>query len=314
MSLSSRASGAIAGALAIALTAGGIAIAATAAASRSAGTASAPPLTSIRPGPPLKTGRGAAAPAGTAGSFSTVARESSNWAGFAVSQGTTTFRYVSATFYVPRLDCSGVSADNPTFSSHWVGLDGWRQNSTTVEQTGVLAACYPDSSNVVVPMYAAWWEMFPNLPSYPAVTIHGGDRITASVYYNKSTRKFELTLTDNSTGKGFSRTESCPSGFTCRRLSAEAISEAPSDATTGATLPLADYQGATFANVAITNTSGTHKGGISSNYWTDFRISQISDGTNTDASGNAIPAGTLLAKPTSLISSKTFDNYWIPGT
>lgn len=302
MRMLSPARGAAASAVTIALTIAAFAIGPAATASPSASSASPPNPASLRPGTPLKGVSGSATASGTYGAYSTAV-EANNWAGFAVTRGTTTFRYISASFYVPRVNCTGTTVD--TYSGHWVGLDGFATN--TVEQTGIEADCISGA-----PAYSAWWEMAPNPPSYPALTIHGGDRITASVYYNTSTRKFQLVLTNDSTGKGFTRTASCPSGISCRRTSAEAISEPPFDTSTNEFTPLTDFQAATFANVAITNTTGTHKGGISSSYWTNYRITQVADGGETDASGNAIPAGTIMDKPTSLISGKTFNNYWIP--
>jgi hypothetical protein len=299
----SRAAGVAVGALAAALTAGAFALV-PASAAVSAVTSSKVPA-AIQPSTPLRAvgaGPGAAASVAT----SVTSLQSVNWAGYAASLGTTTFRFVSAQFTAPTLDCTGVTAASGAWSAHWVGLDGFRSTSTTVEQTGLLAGC-----NGTTPVYAPFWEMFPNAPGYPSITVNAGDTISMSVYYNRSTRKFTLTFSDATSGQKFTRTRACPAGATCRRNSAEAISEAPFDTTTSSVLPLADFQTANFANVSITNTTGTHRGGLRSSFWNTSRITQAAgNGTNTTITGTAIPEGTVLDSPTSLVQQRNFMDQW----
>ena len=299
----SRAGGVAVGALAAALTAGAFALV-PASAAVSAVTSSKVPA-AIQPSTPLRAvgaGPGAAASVAT----SVTSLQSVNWAGYAASFGTTTFRFVSAQFTAPSLDCTGVTAASGAWSAHWIGLDGFRSTSTTVEQTGLVAWC-----NGTTPVYAPFWEMFPNAPGYPSITVNAGDTISMSVYYNRSTRKFTLTFSDTTSGQKFTRTRACPAGATCRRNSAEAISEAPFDTTTSTFLPLADFQTASFANVSITNTSGTHRGGLQSSFWNTSQITQAAgNGTNTTITGTAIPAGTVLDSPTSLALKRSFIDQW----
>jgi hypothetical protein len=299
----SRAGGIAVGALAAALTAGAFSLI-PASAAVSAVTSSKVPA-AIQPSTPLRAvgaGPGAAASAAT----SVTSLQSVNWAGYAASFGTTTFRFVSAQFTAPSLDCTGVTAASGAWSAHWIGLDGFRSTSTTVEQTGLLAGC-----NGTTPVYAPFWEMFPNAPGYPSITVNAGDTISMSVYYNRSTRKFTLTFSDTTNGQKFTRTRACPAGATCRRNSAEAISEAPFDTTTATFLPLADFHTASFANVAITNTSGTHRGGLQSSFWNTSQITQAAgNGTNFTITGSAIPAGTVLDSPTSLALKRSFIDRW----
>lgn len=299
----SRAGGVAVGALAAALAAGAFSLI-PASAAVSAVTSSKVPA-AIQPSTPLRAvgaGPGAAASVAT----SVTSLQSVNWAGYAASFGTTTFRFVSAQFTAPSLDCTGVTAASGAWSAHWIGLDGFRSTSTTVEQTGLLAGC-----NGTTPVYAPFWEMFPNAPGYPSITVNAGDTISMSVYYNRSTRKFTLTFSDTTSGRKFTRTRACPAGATCRRNSAEAISEAPFDTTTSSVLPLADFQTASFANVSITNTSGTHRGGLQSSFWNTSRITQAAgNGTNTTITGTAIPEGTVLDSPTSLALKRSFIDQW----
>jgi hypothetical protein len=251
-------------------------------------------------------GAGAAVAASAATAATSVTNlQAVNWAGYASSLGTTTFRFVSAQFTVPTLNCSAVTAPSGTWAAHWVGLDGFRASSTTVEQIGVVERC-----NGTTAQYAAFWEMFPNPPGTPSITVSPGDVINVSVFFNRSTRKFTLTLADTTAHTSFSRTRACPARATCRRNSAEVISEAPFDVASNSILPLANFTSASFANTAITNTSGTHRGGLRSPFWNTFKITQVSDGTNTTGTGATIPASTVLDLPTSLAVQRNFTNQW----
>jgi hypothetical protein len=306
----SRAGGVAVGALAVALTASAFAFAPASGAVTTVASSGVP--ASIRPSTPLKatgTGLGAIAAATRAAAATSVTNvQAVNWAGYAASFGTTTFRFVSARFTVPTVDCTGVTATDGAWSSHWVGLDGFRASSATVEQTGLLAGCDGTSTT---PVYAPFWEMFPNAPHYPSITVKPGDAISVSVYYNRSTRKFTLTFSDTTRHRHFTRTRACPANATCRRNSAEAISEAPFDATTSSILPLADFHTEKFANVSITNTSGTHRGGLRSSSWNTLRITQIADvGTNVTITGSPINAGTVLDRTTALSLKRTFTDKW----
>jgi hypothetical protein len=302
----SRAVGVAVGALAVALSAGAFALVPASAAVTAVASSKVP--AAIQPSTPLRAvgaGPGAAASVAT----SVTSLQSVNWAGYAASLGTTTFRFVSAQFTAPTLDCTGVTAASGAWSAHWVGLDGFRSTSTTVEQTGLLAGC-----NGTTPVYAPFWEMFPNAPGYPSITVNAGDTISMAVYYNRSTRKFTLTFSDATSGQKFTRTRACPAGATCRRNSAEAISEAPFDTTTSTFLPLADFHTANFANVAITNTTGTHRGGLQSSFWNTSQITQAAgNGTNFTITGSAIPAGTVLDSPTALAQQRSFMDQWEPA-
>ena len=304
----SRAGGVAVGALAVALTAGAFAFAPASPAATTATSSKVP--ASIQPSTPLKAvGHGPGAAAAAAAATSVTSLQSTNWAGYASSLGTTTFRFVSAHFTVPTVDCTGVTAPNGAWSGHWVGLDGFRSTSTTVEQIGVLAGCDGTSTT---PVYAPFWEMFPNAANEPNIPVDAGDAISLSVYYNKATRKFTLTFSDATNHQHFTRTRACPAGATCRRNSAETISEAPAEVigSTLSILPLANFQAANFANVAITNTSGTHRGGLRSSFWNTFKITQASDGTNVTVAGDPIAAGTLLDIPTALSLKRNFSDQW----
>src|SRR6266702_1762309 len=106
-----------------------------------------------------------------------------NWAGYAVTRGK--FKRIRASFYVPIMNCS--IAPN-TFSSHWVGLDGF--NSNTVEQDGVEADCNGSTEQVF-----AWREVFPR-PEQPFnMRIRPGDSITATTTFTRG--RYKMTVKDN---------------------------------------------------------------------------------------------------------------------
>jgi Peptidase A4 family len=230
---------------------------------------------------------------GASTSGSTVV--SGNWAGYAAlprhSGGK--FRYIAATFTVPSVNCS---ATPDSFSVHWVGLDGAGGTNPTVEQDGIESSC-----NGSTPAYSAWWETFPGNSIQPVASINlsPGDAVIASVFYNTASgshhNMFNLILNDVTNGNSFNLWENCGalSGHTCKRNSAEVISEAPSS---GSILPLADYGIESFVNVKITD-KGKQKGGISSSNWKHDKIIQAS---NTDT----------LATPSRLYGSHAFSNTW----
>ncbi|HEY5987301.1 MAG TPA: G1 family glutamic endopeptidase [Streptosporangiaceae bacterium] len=302
---------AVAGALTVTLTAAVlVGVSGSGTATMAAATSVSP--SAVRPGYPfLPAGAGESASPAFASALtanSVLTATSTNWAGYAASYGTTTFRSVSAHFTVPYLDCKGVTATNGAWSSHWVGLDGL--TSLTVEQTGVDARCDGGS-----PIYEAWWEMFPNGMHLVSIAVHPGNAINMSVNYSSSTHAFTLTLSNTTTGQKFTHKASCPSGSTCVRNSAEVISEAPALTSGGGftIMPLADFQAVNFANVHITNTSGTHSGGLQSAFWNTYRITQVSDGSSQDITGQAIAPGTALDRTTPLYRKNAFLDYWMPA-
>lgn len=225
----------------------------------------------------------------TAGVQATV--RSTNWSGYAVSRRKTTFRFVQAAFLVPHVRCGASAGSRRAYSSHWVGLDGF--SDPTVEQDGIEADCRETR-----PRYYAWYEMYPKSETPVSLKIKGGDSVSAAVTYSRSSGKFTLKIADSTSGRHFSIARRCG---TCRRATAEVISEAPATISSrGRTviLPLADYRVARFANIAIAESGGSG-GGLSSGRWNITKILQVS----------AANQATLVAWP-SPIRADAFDNYW----
>src|SRR6478672_1172781 len=116
---------------------------------------------------------------------------SSNWSGYAdVVCSTCALRYVAASFTLPSVNCAG-SPDGAAVST-WVGLDG--VTSSTVEQIGTVAECSGGTAS-----YSAFYEMFPNNP-VGFTGVNPGDAISANVYFNATNNRWQLSLTDLTSG------------------------------------------------------------------------------------------------------------------
>jgi Peptidase A4 family len=128
----------------------------------------------------------------------------------------------------PTADCS--TTNRSTYSSFWVGLDGY--NSNSVEQIGTDADCSHGRAS-----YYAWYEMYPapsvSIANFP---ITPGTAYTAEVKYTGN-GSFTLTLAGG--GRSFSTTQTLQNA---PRSSAEWIAEAPSLCAGGCHItPLTDF-------------------------------------------------------------------------
>ena len=139
----------------------------------------------------------------------------SNWSGYAALPKTAgqTFTSIVANYNVPSVACSN-SPD--TFSFHWIGLDGW--SDQTVEQDGISANCKGSS-----PRYNVWYEMYP-ANSHFEFQVSPGDAIESSIRY-LGRDKYELSLKDVTSSQGFDVVQTCPVSV-CENASAETITEA----------------------------------------------------------------------------------------
>jgi hypothetical protein len=166
-----------------------------------------------------------------------------NWSGYAVETSlakpaSNVVSDVVGGWFVPAAVAS--SGSRYSYSSAWVGIDGYSDN--TVEQIGTEQDWTPRGAS-----YYAWFEMYPNyayeIVNFPVVP---GDVITAQVEYtgtqtvkvrrrSETVETFTLTLTNVTQSVSFSINERIQSA---QRQSAEWIMEAPSSYTV---LPLADF-------------------------------------------------------------------------
>jgi len=110
---------------------------------------------------------------------------SNNWSGYAE---TGSFSGVTAAWSVPAVAATA----SPTFSSAWVGVDGFGNSSLI--QTGTEEDYYNGAAH-----YGAWWEILPaaETPLPPSYAVAAGDRMKAAIY--------ETTSTGGQPGKGMGR-------------------------------------------------------------------------------------------------------------
>ncbi len=197
---------------------------------------------------------------------------STNWSGYAVETDLTNPQNnavsdVKGSWIVPTLDCTNATSN--TYSSAWVGIDGYSDNS--VEQIGTEQDCINGK-----PSYYAWYEMYPK-PSFKIkVPVNAGDNISAEVQY-AGNNKFILAITNNTANKTFTTTQKAKA----QRQSAEWIMEAP---WSGGVLPLADFGTIQFSNSYATING--HTGTISDSVWQNDPITM----QNSSGSPKATPS------------------------
>jgi len=156
--------------------------------------------------------------------------ESENWSGYAVTG--TGFTKAQGSWTVPAVNCS--TTPN-TYAAFWVGIDGY--SSDTVEQTGTLAYCSGTTAG-----YYAWYEFYPAASvEITSVPVAPGDVLSAEVSYSGT--EFTTTITNQTTGKSFSKTGRVRGA---ERSSAEWIAEAPCCTSAGGILPLSDFGVSSF--------------------------------------------------------------------
>jgi Peptidase A4 family len=188
-----------------------------------------------------------------------------NWSGYSAFGGNGTFTDAKGSWTQPSATCS----NKTTYSSFWVGLDGY--NSGSVEQLGTEADCAHGS-----PQYYAWWEMYPN----PSNTIAGfpvtpGTTYTAEVKYNGN-GSFTLSLSGG--GHSFSTTKTLANPSLS---SAEWIAEAPSMcAGSCRVLPL--------TNFGTVNFSGSSANGKAISAWSFDPLTMVTNGGQPKAQPSAL--------------------------
>jgi hypothetical protein len=225
--------------------------------------------------------------------------DSNNWSGYAaVAKNNVALRFVESTFTVPSVNCSAVTigTGGQTYAAEWVGLDGF--NSTTVEQTGVDSFC---NSSTGAATNQAWYEMYP-LDPVVFSGVNPGDKILVAVYYDSATGQYQLSLDDETTGANMQTAQSCPSGSTCDRNSAEVIEEDPGGSVAGG-INLADFGTVNFAASRVTSRDGLRGTLSPSSLWTTTDIIMQD------------PSGDDMATPSALTDSgANFSVTWNQGT
>lgn len=205
--------------------------------------------------------------------------DSTNWSGYAVEG--TAFTKALGSWTVPSVNCSKTPN---TYSSFWVGIDGW--TSTTVEQTGTDSDC--DGST---PSYYAWYEFYPAASVLiSSVPVSPGNHISATVTWTSGS-SFTVTLTNETTGKSYSKSGTVRNA---KRTSAEWIAEAPCCTRSGGILPLSDFGTVDFGEdyTGVSGTNGadsTSVSGVISAFGSNvFESIMVNGSTGADES---VPSG-----------------------
>lgn len=177
--------------------------------------------------PPPQTGKG-----GGAGSTSGWA--SSNWSGYAVTgSGLST---VTGNWVVPTV----TAATGNTYSSSWVGIDGF--NNSSLIQTGTDQDFVSGRAQ-----YSAWWEILPAAETrISSISVSPGDQMTASI---TSGPLWTITLTDTTNGESFTTQQA----YKGPGSSAEWIEEAPTVG--GRVATLANYGSTEFDPGTVNGTN-----------------------------------------------------------
>lgn len=223
---------------------------------------------------------------------------STNWSGFAVTGSSGSVSDAKSSWIVPSVTCA--SKKSATYSSYWVGIDGYSSN--TVEQTGTDSDCSSGHG-----VYYAWYEFYPN-PSFQisGFTVSPGDTVSAEVSYSTSTGQFTTTINDGS--QHFSTSSSVAGAA---RSSAEWIVERPALCRgTRCTLTSLSNFGTVSLGGDYTSVSGTNyatingsSGAIGSFGSSAVRITMINS------------SGKTLAEPSTLTSDGTsFTETWFASS
>jgi len=193
---------------------------------------------------------------------------SNNWAGYAITaRGGKTIPQVNDDFTVPNVNCQNSTLGTSGFAyvADWAGLDGLVDG--TVEQEGIDVYC-TGTSATSVPTFFAWYEMYPLDPVAFTGTINPGDAI--SVQTEREGSNYVLSLTDVTTGGGFTTLQPCPTGSTCEDNSAEVITEDPGTAVPA--YDLADFGMDNQTDILAHTYNGLRGSFGSCNFWTNQTV------------------------------------------
>ncbi len=175
---------------------------------------------------------------------------SGNWAGYELANFQTGQTYARAqmTWVVPQVSY-GSSTDSTAsaqYSSNWVGIGGFCENSVCYQSDNTLIQLGTEQDVAAdgTTRYYAWYEMLPQIEAPLRYAVEPGDTMTASLRCVRAcaaTRQvWRLTMTDQTRGWTWSKRVRYASSM----LSAEWVEEAPY---ASGVLPLADSGTAGFS-------------------------------------------------------------------
>lgn len=243
----------------------------------------------------------AAAVATQAASASTVQPEvSSNWSGYAAiasdSTVPTSFTDVTGTWVQPKATCTAGRASSSAF---WVGIGGYDDTSSSLQQLGTGSDC---SGDTTTPSYYAWWELVPaSAVRIKTLKVFPGDTITAAVLVDG--QKITFSLRDLTRHTRFSKV--LTTAQTLDTGSAEWIAEAPSACSSFGrcrVVPLTNFGTVTFTNAAViaNGQPGTLLGPTTptgGSPWTMAPIELITGGNNRGFFGQVSSESEIGAVP-----------------
>lgn len=222
-------------------------------------------------------------------------QQSSNWAGWAISDAdtiagqptagsTTTLSFTSttATWVQPKVTCSPGQA---TFSAFWVGLGGLAPDSKALEQVGTQANCTAAGKAV----YSAWYEIVPAPSIMVKLKIFPRDLISASV--NVEPDGVLVQIKDRTRKTSFTKLLPMPAAtdFTSAEWIAEAPSTCDAQLVHCRALPLANFGTISFTRIAAI--ANTHPGTVTDATWASTPIDLVPDTSShfggTGTSGTA---------------------------
>ncbi len=142
--------------------------------------------------------------------------------------GSAAFRYVAATFTLPRTYCSNDGGGSLT--NFLVGLGASSTSTDTVaagaEEAGVYTSCDSSEHNTYLAGYCQAVTRNGCYQPQDTFAVSPGDSIFASVFYDRFTKQYSYEVHDLDTGQKLSVTRSCPSG--CSVDSAAVTADDPS--------------------------------------------------------------------------------------
>lgn len=203
---------------------------------------------------------------------------STNWAGYVAAQstsGSSRFSSVSGTWTQPSVTCSNGKA---AYSAVWVGLGGYSESASSLEQVGTDADCTRSGHA----SYSVWYELLPAGSVSVALKVQPEDKLSASVTVRAN--HVTLRIRNLSTGRRFSTTKRVAK---IDASSAEWIVEAPSVCLTTSsctTLPLADFGTTLFSSA--TATARGHTGTIADADWSASAL-ELQQGASFGAGSSA---------------------------
>jgi hypothetical protein len=201
-----------------------------------------------------------------------VAADSSNWSGYAVSGGP--YDQIEGTFTVPKITSAATCTEHV---AEWVGIDGWNAPglapNLSLIQAGVDGSMTdPDTGTCTPGTYWMWpwWEILPQDETpIGTVTVHAWDQLTVSISQKGGTTTWAITLTDDTTGQSYTTDQV----YTGPAVSGEWVVEASSTSACSGTCQLAPFcVGPVASCTGPVPFSGMSLDGTEADWWQVFMV------------------------------------------